>query len=342
MNKKMQSFINQQYSNLRVNCLFDNNPYKILDISPDADISLIHESFRQKATLLHDIELLGSQDETEVSSVWQGLVDAYNILNDPKRRLEYDQNKITTEYYHDIDDRRYHNQIEVSDVKNLLKDTPISGKKGLDLTLVAIIISFLIAFETVFLIIFAGDRRLSIYFLNAACLLLVASVEYFIWKRSSYKPSDESNSLWFNFFMDPLGLKEEILKKKSTEWTSRDFEYIALFNKMTCEEYENNLLPEDQKYYDIFKLSIENQYQALEQQDGRNNIENHSFYKTLDIHKKYNAFLQRPENQYLIWGSVVKSEMDNLLNSIPKDYRNKIKEALYRLYYHTQLNRSPK
>ncbi len=334
MNKNVQSLKYQQYNDLKVKCLFDHNPYHILDLSQKADLSQIHLAFRQKASILHDIELLRSEHSKELSSVWQGLVDAYNILVDHRRRAEYDNNHLVIDCYNDAESRRYHNQIDVSDVKNLLRNTPASSGRHLDLTFVAIVVSFLIAFETIFLIITAGDQRLSIYFLNAACLLFVASVEYFIWKKAASKPSDELDTIWYDFFLDPLGLKKEIQKKDISDWQEKDFEYIVLFNTMTYEDYQANTLPEDIKYYEIFKLTIETQYQSLKKEYERDSLNNHSFYKTHDLHKKYYNYLQNKENEYLIWGQLSKSDLNILLNNIPADFREKIKEALYRLYYY--------
>ena len=85
--------------------------YKILEISPDADFSVIKSAYRKQALKWHP----DKHPNMDVTSIMQDINEAYAILKDPQKRARYDEeykffrnsqynnNESWHEYYYEYD-----------------------------------------------------------------------------------------------------------------------------------------------------------------------------------------------------------------------------------------------
>lgn len=67
------------------------NPYKILNVSRDADDETITKAYRREASKAHPDRASVDEDPAVRTKRMQEVNDAYAILSDPERRADYDQ-----------------------------------------------------------------------------------------------------------------------------------------------------------------------------------------------------------------------------------------------------------
>lgn len=262
------------------------------------------------------------------------LTDSYNILSDSRRKALYDENNLLLDPYIDEQDMIYHDQIFPSDVMLLMDRLPDLRRRQIDVTFVAIVVSFLIVFETLLFIFTTGDARFLAFILNAVILIAVASVELIRWNRTSGDRLYDADVLWNQFFYDPHGLKEEIRRKEFSQWTRHDFEYYVLFHQLSYDQYQKEGHPLDLAAFEEFRTHVQNQLHHLEIERLQDTLSNRAIDKAYKTYAHFHKLLEDPDKEYKLWYYVSEEELKYLSQSYKAEDQKAICNLLYRLYYY--------